>query len=327
MDLVLAPMQGLTEVLFRRVYEDCFPDAFDRAVSPFLSLTHGDPDGLGVKLDDILPKNNAGAMPVVPQLLGNDPRTFVALANRIFNLGYEEVNWNLGCPVKRVAHRRRGSGLLPYPSEIDRILEAVVPRMKPRLSVKIRLGYNSKEEIYPLIPVLNKYPLASVTLHPRIGKQMYTGVADVEAFGNVFPLMTHPVVYNGDIATADDYENIAANFPALAGVMIGRGVFRNPLLPLEIKRRYENRPAMHCPLLHVSNAKTAIESDEKRKLMLKLLDAIETHSPSHDWQCRKAKEYWALLADAYHVDNDRKRSVLHCKSFSDIRRKIIDAIQ
>lgn len=320
-------MQGLTEVLFRRVYEDCFPGAFDMAVSPFLSLTHGDPDGVGVKLDDLLPKNNAGSMPVVPQLLGNDPRAFVALANRLCALGYNEVNWNLGCPAKRVAHRRRGSGLLPYPDEIERILEAIIPRMKPALSVKIRLGYDSKEEIGRLVPVLNKYPLSSVTIHPRIGKQMYAGTVDLDAFGEALPLLRHPVIYNGDIVTVDDYRNIVQRFPAIAGVMIGRGVFRNPLLPLEIRTLGGCRSAAQGPQTPSLCLAPERRRDDTRRLMLKLLDAIELHSPSNDWQCRKAKEYWALMAEAHRVGDDKKRDVLHSKSFAEIRRKIADAVQ
>ena len=314
MELILAPMQGLTEVLFRRVYEGCFPRAFGKAVSPFLSLTHGDPGGAGVRLDDVLPKNNAHAMPLVPQLLGNDARALTAMANRLADMGYEEVNWNLGCPVKRVAHRKRGSGLLPHPDEIGRILDAALPGMRPRLSVKIRLGYASKEEIFGVAPVLNRYPLASVALHPRIGQQLYGGTVDIEAFGEALPLLRHPVVYNGDIVRAQDYAAIVARFPSVAGVMIGRGVFRNPALPAQIAELvHDDAPRDHA--------------EATRRLMTSLLDAIELHAPSHDWQCRKAKEYWSLMAEAYGVQGEARMGVLHAKRFDEIRRRIADAIQ
>ncbi len=85
-------MQGLTEVLFRRVYEECFPGAFTSAVSPFISLTHGNLTEAWKKIDDVLPEANIGSMPVVPQILGKEPQEFVELGNRLFDLGYSEIN-------------------------------------------------------------------------------------------------------------------------------------------------------------------------------------------------------------------------------------------
>ncbi len=105
--LSLAPMQGLTELLFRRVFTQCYPDVFDYAVSPFLSLTHGNLKDADKKIEDVLPELNRGSMSVIPQILGHETGEFVDLANRLSELGYDEVNWNMGCPMRRVAGKHR----------------------------------------------------------------------------------------------------------------------------------------------------------------------------------------------------------------------------
>ena len=244
--LILAPMQGLTELLFRRAFERAFPGAFDYAVSPFISLTHGNLKDAEKKITDVLPERNSGSMRVVPQILGHEVGEFVDLANRLYDLGYEEVNWNIGCPMRRVAGKHRGSGILPYPEEVRAVLDGVVPAMRPQLSVKMRLGYRSAKEIDSIVPILNDYPLANVTIHPRIGKQMYSGVPDLTRFAEVLPMLKHKVIYNGDICSLYDYERIRRMFPTVKDVMIGRGVLyncRSGCAPRSCPARTPQRPA------------------------------------------------------------------------------------
>ncbi len=190
--MILAPMQGLTEAMFRRVYERCFPGAIALAVSPFLSLTHNISSarsGISREIvEDVLPENNEGSMPVIPQILGREPEEFVALCGALREMGYGEVNWNMGCPVRKVVGKRRGSGLLPHPDLVRQVLDRVVPAIGMRLSVKVRLGLKATDELFALIPVLNDYPLASVTIHPRLGRQQYTGQVDLDTFARALPL-------------------------------------------------------------------------------------------------------------------------------------------
>ncbi len=290
--LILAPMQGLTEVMFRRAYNAVFPGALDLAVSPFLSLTHGDLRHALEKVDDVLPERNVGAMPVVPQLLGREPEEFVALANRLYELGYGEVNWNVGCPMRRVAAKHRGSGLLPHPEEMRAVLDAVVPQLKPRLSVKVRLGYTNPREIFAVVPVLNDYPIASVTVHPRTGRQQYGGVPDLATFAEVLPLIHSRVIYNGDIVTAADYRALRSRFPQVEDVMIGRGVLYNPLLPCEIKGE-ETAPRRAADFLRM------------------LLAAILERPVTDEAKVRKIKEYWCLSYRSLHLTESRRNEVLH----------------
>lgn len=307
--MILAPMQGLTELLFRRVYEECFPGAFAYAMSPFLSLTHGNLAEAWKKIDDVLPDANHGSMPVIPQILGKEPQEFVELGNRLYDLGYDEINWNMGCPMRKVAGKQRGSGLLPHPDLVASILDSVVPHLRPRLSVKMRLGLRSKDEIFALIPILNNYPLASVTVHPRLGRQQYNGVPDLDTFGQVLPLFRHAVIYNGDIRSAADAHRIMERFPAVADLMIGRGVLYRPTLPLEIA------------------GMTDIPSERSRHFVLRLMHEIDRQLPTEQSRIRKTKEYWCLVWKSLPITEMQARQVLHEQDYASVQKKILDFLQ
>lgn len=315
--LILAPMQGLTELLFRRAFARCYPDAFDCAVSPFLPLTVGNPRDTAKLLADVWPEANVGAMPLVPQILGRNIEEFVTLANRLNDLGYSEVNWNIGCPMRRIAAKRRGSGILPYPDEVRRVLDGVVPRIRPALSVKMRLGYYDDSEIDALIPVLNGYPLASVAIHPRIGKQMYNGQVRIDRFADVLTQIRHRVVYNGDIVSVADYSRIRTRFPEVRDVMIGRGALYNPQLPSIIRHAFpDDFPSQAdttlCPV-----------SEFIRQLVS---DILSLDMPNVA-KMRKIKEYWCLLSKSLPGTEADKRRVLQALDLEAILSLVFEMIK
>ena len=338
--MILAPMQGLTEVLFRRVYEECFPGAIALAVSPFISLTHGNLAEAWKKIDDVLPEANEGCMPVIPQILGKEPEEFVELGNRLYELGYSEINWNMGCPMRKVTGKHRGSGILPYPDEVRTILDSVVPHLRAQLSVKMRLGLRSKEEIFALVPILNDYPLASVTIHPRLGRQQYTGVPDMETFGQVLPLLRHPVVYNGDICTPADARRIRERFPQVADIMVGRGILYRPFLPLEIAaegrskdgaRTEQGRSGVNFEFrnsnFEFDTSAFSKTNHRNSKFIGRLLEEIEQRLPTEQSRLRKAKEYWCLLWHELPISEMEARTVLHEQDFDSVKKKISAYIQ
>lgn len=314
-------MQGLTELLFRRVYEECFPGAIKLAVTPFLSLTHNLHNLLtdGAQsatmkhfMRDVLPEANEGSIPITPQILGKEPDEFVALGNRLYDMGYGEVNWNIGCPMRNITGKHRGSGILPYPEEVRAVLDGVLPALKPRLSIKMRIGLRQKEDIFALVPVLNDYPLASITIHPRLGRQQYTGVPDMETFGQVLPLIKHPVTYNGDITTAADVQRIKEAYPTVADIMVGRGILYRPTLPLEIEGR--------------------TMSEEERLLATKyfirrLNEEIRRTAPSDESAIRKTKEYWCMLWKGLPISEIEARKVLREQELTAVDKLICTFIQ
>jgi len=226
--LILAPLRGFTDAVFRNAFQRHF-QGVDEAVAPFVTSIKG----RRIKpshLRDLAPADNR-AMSVVPQILSNNPDEFLCLANTLFDLGYREINWNLGCPFPMVAKKKRGSGLLPHPDSIDRMLDKTLHGFSGNLSIKTRLGRFSGDEMDRLIPVFNRYPLARVIVHPRTGVQMYTGRVDLEAFDVCLTQISHPVVYNGDISDLDMFQLLESRFPSSSGWMLGRGLITNPFLP------------------------------------------------------------------------------------------------
>ena len=308
-------------MLFRRVYEECFPGAIRLAVTPFLSLTHNlhnlleennQSTTLRHYLRDVLPEANEGSIPITPQILGKEPEEFIALANRLYDMGYSEVNWNIGCPMRNITGKHRGSGILPYPEEVRAVLDAVMPELKPKLSIKMRIGLRHKEEIFQLVPVLNDYPLASVTIHPRLGRQQYTGVPDMETFGEVLPLIKHPVIYNGDIKTMADIQQIKEKYPKVADIMVGRGILYNPTLAIE---------SGNCEVL-----KSGKEHLTKH-FIGRLIEEIRQTALTEESALRKTKEYWCLLWRALPISEAEARKVLREQELTTVDKMICTFIQ
>lgn len=233
--LTLAPLRGLTDAIYRNTAARHFK-GFKGSIAPFLSTFQGT-RVKSAKLQDLLPENNRD-MPVIPQILGKHPDQFVVLADMLFDLGYKTINWNLGCPYPMVANKKRGSGLLPFPHEIDAFLKAIQP-MKGSLSIKTRIGRHTPDEIRPLLSIFNAFPLTELIIHPRLGIQMYKGTPDLDTFTYCLEHCQHPVTYNGDINSLADYRRLQARFPTIDSWMIGRGALANPLLAEQIN----NNPA------------------------------------------------------------------------------------
>jgi len=229
MKLSLAPLQGYTDLVFRRAFAK-YIGGIDQFYTPFLVLQKG---------DELKSSHRREVEPnvekdLIPQFLGNSLNEFVFFRDYLIDLGYKKMNWNLGCPFPMVAKKKKGSGLLLYPDLIEEILsEGLDERIE--LSVKMRLGYESNEELEAVLKVLNKFKLSEIIIHPRLGKQMYKGEVDIEAFEKAIELSRHPLAYNGDICSLEDYQERLGQFPSLEHMMIGRGVLWDLFLPLKIK--------------------------------------------------------------------------------------------
>jgi tRNA-dihydrouridine synthase len=246
--IVLAPLQGVTTALFRRVFQRHF-SGVDRAMAPFIPTTTGRLPPLKY-FRDVLPENNRDSLPLIPQLIGKDGHDFREAANFIHDeLGYPEINWNIGCPSPTVTARGRGAGLLRNPEGIESFLEAACAGLRCRLSVKMRLGMERDDDYLALIDLLNRYPIAEITIHPRTGRQQYEGRADRERFADLKSRLRHPVAYNGDIVDAADGRAICDRFPDLSSLMIGRGAITNPGLPAAIRVGTPEAEACGVPAL------------------------------------------------------------------------------
>lgn len=231
MKIYLAPLQGFTDFVYRRAYAGVFA-GLDAFFIPYISAKNGQVPKKYTK--EVLPENNP-AQNTVPQVLVKDAAEMQHLAEYLAGLGYKEINLNLGCPYPMVTNRGRGAGLLPNPKKIESIVAAFFEIPGLRLSVKLRAGMESPEELKAVLPVLNKFPLKELILHPRIAGQLYEGDIFEEAFRYAAENTVHQLVYNGDVFSPDDFRHRYWQFPGISGFMLGRGILMDPFLPARIK--------------------------------------------------------------------------------------------
>lgn len=253
MKYYLAPMEGITNYIYRRTYHQFFAPA-DKYFTPFIN-PHTTRSLNSKEKKDILPENNEG-MYTVPQVLTNQAEDFIRVAKALQEYGYDEVNLNLGCPSGTVVSKKKGAGFLEFPIRIDHFLEGTFEALEPlgiKVSVKTRLGMLEADEFDQLLQVYNKYPLHELIIHPRVRIDYYKNRVNVDAFEKALQESKNPVCYNGDIFTKEDYDCFRGRFPEIDSLMVGRGVIGNPGLIGElrdsVKMDKEKFKAFHDQLL------------------------------------------------------------------------------
>lgn len=232
MKYYLAPMEGITGYIFRNSYDKFFNN-IDKYFTPFI-IPNSSRSLKTKELRDVLPENNKGLY-VVPQILTNDAEGFIALSMKLQELGYKEVNFNLGCPSGTVVSKHRGSGFLAKREELHRFLDEIFKIKDMKISIKTRIGKDSPEEFYELIKIYNKYPMEELIIHPRTQKDFYGNKPNLQIFKDALSLSTNTVCYNGDIFTTDNHNKFTNAFPEVKTIMLGRGILANPALLNEIK--------------------------------------------------------------------------------------------
>ena len=230
--IYFAPLQESTDCIYRSAHARFFKGV-DKYFAPYI-VRQNDETVKKSHLRDIKAENNQ-RYPLVPQILAGNSADFVFLARNLEDNGYDEINWNLGCPYPMVINKGLGSGLLPYPDRIKAILEESLPQIKCKVSVKMRTGLQSHQEIFPIIDILNEFPLNEIILHPRFGKQLYRGEPDEAIFAEVYKVLKHNLVYNGDIESIENINHLNDQFADITTWMIGRGILKSPFFPLLLK--------------------------------------------------------------------------------------------
>lgn len=245
MKIYSAPLQGFTEAVWRNVHSAVF-GGIDGYFTPFLRYEHGEIRNKDIR--DIERKNNP-VDNLVPQIIAATPEEMRPLMELVANEGYNRVDINMGCSFPLQARKKHGAGLLPYPDMVATLLEAAVGYKDFIFSVKMRLGWQSKDEWRSLLPILNDTPLCHITMHPRSGVEQYKKPADIEAFAEFMDACKHPVIYNGDVTSLVDIQCIEQRFPSLKGIMIGRGLLVNPALGIEYGQGRELTDSELCRLV------------------------------------------------------------------------------
>jgi len=310
--IYLAPVQGITD----RIYRNLFPVYFkgvDMAIAPFISSVKK-MKPVNNLLREFYPDKNTG-IPTIPQIMSSEPDDFTRLANALYNIGCGTVNWNLGCPFPMVVKKGRGAGLLCYPARVESFLEKTMPAIKPKLSIKLRIGLTYPDEVLQLIPIFNQFQIEELIIHPRTGEQMYEGEVDLDIFEQCLGLSKHRVVYNGDIDSFEKLEMLSKRFGSIERWMIGRGLLRNPFLAEKIKFNTEKPYYEKIKIIRAFHDNLF---DEYSKIL---------SGPSHI--TNKMKEIWTYMGSFFeNGEKIRKKinKIHHRDNYVDIVNKVFDEL-
>jgi tRNA-dihydrouridine synthase len=277
MKIFAAPLQGFTEATWRNVHNETY-GGIDTYITPFIRIEKGEIRNKDIR--DTEKKNNT-VPHLIPQIIAATPDELLPIAEFIAKEGYCEADINMGCSFALQVRKQHGAGLLPHPEAVAALMKATGEMPEIKFSVKMRLGWDNKEEWRNILPILNDTPLTRITLHPRLGREQYKQPADREEFARFYEECRHPLVYNGDLATLEEMNRTAEEFPRLEGLMIGRGLLGNPALGKEYK---EQRNLSH---------------GEKASLLAafhdKFYQAITPRLQGNTQILSKLKPYWEYL--------------------------------
>lgn len=300
MKYYLAPMEGLTDSVFRTLHHEYF-GGVDRYYTPFFSPTEVHRLTLR-ELRELDPANNPA--PTVPQLLCKNADDFLWMAGQIADMGYEEVNLNLGCPSGTVTAKRKGAGMLADTDALDAFLERVFAACPIDISIKTRIGYQDTEELPGLLEIFNNYPIRELIVHPRTGKEMYRGVPHLDAYGYVCANTQIPLSYNGNVNTRADALYIAERFPTTEAIMIGRGLLQNPALLSDKKVTRTLMRDFHEQLL------------ERYSVVLSGEVAVTG----------RMKEIWLLMSGVFEPDKKYQKRLQQSKTLSELNGAVMAMI-
>ena len=311
--LSLGPFQGITDAPFRNVFKRHF-GGIDKFYTPFFTGIHKEEHAKNLQGEEIDPKCN-DVETLTPQILSTDAEEILRFAKQCKQLGYKEINLNMGCPFPRVANKKRGCGLLPYPEKVEELLERVFEEIDIKFSVKCRLGYFNADEINAILPIFNRFPLSELIIHPRIGKQLYKGESDVERFAALIPSINAPLVYNGDIVSVESFERIHEAVRPVDQFMLGRGILANPFLAEEIANDIV-RDTSNAPLQ---------QQNKTERLHAYIIDLYEDrlhHAGGSPKVLGRMKELWSYLMHSFDAPQDIWRKIKKINALKEYEEQV-----
>ena len=300
MNLYFAPLEGITTYTYRNTHFEMFGGC-DYYFAPFITPTKS--EKVGIKsFRDVVPENNTA--PLIPQLLANDADAFWELSKKLKGFGYKEVNLNLGCPSSTVVKKGRGAGFLQFPDLLDAFLDRIFSECDVEISIKTRTGFLSHDEFDRLLEIYSKYPIKSLTIHPRTRSDFYNNAPALEPFLRACRELDFPVIYNGDIFSKEDFDRFLSVSP-IDSVMLGRGALKNPAIFREIKGG--------------ERLKTAELIDFHHKLSERYLEVLGCEV----YTLHKLKELWMYIMWNFPEEKKVLKAIKKSSRLSDISSAIM----
>ena len=235
---ILAPMEDVTDVVFRHVVKEAgAPDVFFTEFTNSDSFCH--PDGKESVRGRLVFTEDE--QPIVAHIWGDNPDFFREMSMGVAEMGFKGIDINMGCPVPNVAGRGKGSGLILRPDVAATLIEAAKAGGLP-VSVKTRIGYHEREEMTAWITHLLEQDIANLSIHLRTRDEMSKVPAHWDMIPEIMAIRDRVapqtlITINGDIADRTAGLALAEKY-GVDGIMIGRGIFKNPFA-------FEKEPREH----------------------------------------------------------------------------------
>lgn len=320
MKIELAPMEGITSYVYRNALNKYY-GGIDTYFTPFIS-THKDKELNFKEKKEINPENNKGYK-LIPQILTSDADEFLYTSGQIAAFGYDEVNLNFGCPSGTVTTKAKGAGALQDISRLERLLDNIFEKTNLKISIKTRMGYSDVNHFEEILSVYSKYPLTELIIHARIREEFYNGKArlsDLSEYSwtalketnsqKTASKETPCYVYNGDVYSVSDFENVKRTLPEFSGVMLGRGIISKPWLARDIQNGVETLD---------------VELGTFKAFNHELIDGYDAIMPGEKNTLFKLKELWTYMIKAFDDDKKLLKSVKKTNSLKEYER-IIDSL-
>lgn len=334
---VLAPMEGVTDVVFREVIKRAgAPDVFFTEftnVSSFAS-EKGRFDALerldlsvcskkSVTTQDNTMQNDdraPGSTPVVAQIWGKNPEHFAILASALQNLGFQGLDINMGCPDKHVNKAGGGAAMIRTP---DLALECIVQakeNTKLPVSVKTRLGYTKIDEYLDWLPKLLKQNLSALTVHLRTKKEMSKVAAHYELIPDIVTLRNQiapetKLVINGDIKDLNHIQILSQKYLGVDGFMIGRGVFQNPFC-------FTRHIATKEDLLKLFLYHLELFDLRDEELASRYRDSLNDISSSSHYPFEPLKHFFKIYFNGFPGASELRARLMTCKNTAQLREEV-----
>jgi tRNA-dihydrouridine synthase B len=262
----VAPMAGMTDSAFRRLVKR--HGACGLVVSEMVS-SEALVRGIGRSLEYL--EFTEEERPVAIQIFGGDPARMAAAAQVVESRGADIVDINMGCPVPKIAKHRAGCSLMRDPAHAASIVAAMSKAVEIPVTVKMRAGWNEREVNAPdLARRAEDAGAAAVAVHGRTAAQAYHGLADWDLIARVAEAVKIPVFGCGDLVEAEQILDRLRHTP-VAGVLVGRGILRNPWLFAQTADLLAGRPARD------------ITPQDRRRFLMEYIDLLVAEGPGGEW--------------------------------------------
>lgn len=296
---ILAPMEAVTDVVFRHVISSAAPpDVYFTEFTNATGWLHAGDKAIGgrlVKTDD--------EKPIVAQLWGSNPEAIVKLAQHCRTLGFDGIDINMGCPDSSAIKSGGGAQMIRTPDIAADMIEAAKTSKLP-VSVKTRLGYSKVEEWQDWLSFLFKQNIEVLSIHLRTKKEMSKVSAHFEIIPNIISLRDQIspntlIVINGDIRDREHGEELVNKYPGIDGIMIGRGVFHNPFA-------FEKTPKIHS-------------KEELISLLKYQLDLYEKYNETTNRPFDTLKRFFKIYIRDFDGAAELRHQLMQSKSTSEVR--------